>query len=83
MNSDKIVEVLKAVHNIFPVPTEFDFKGTHGFTLTKEGKLELGIWRLAPDTVKCWSFVFDNEEITEDLVKNELLPAIIEAEKNV
>ncbi len=80
MNSNKIVEILQAVHKVFPVPTEHDFKGTHGLTLTKDGRLELGIWRKAPDTVKRWSFIFDNEEITEDIMRNELLPALEKAE---
>lgn len=46
--------------------------------MNREGNLELGIWVEDPDTVKCWSFTFDEkgDDLTEDLFRNELAPAI-------
>lgn len=81
MNSNQLREVFKALHKVFPVPTGHGFNGIHGFTLNKDGNLELGIWVEEKDTVKCWSFTFDDksDDLSEDLFRNELAPAIEKA----
>ena len=64
MNSNQIVEVLKEIESVFPLPTESEFCGKHHLVLEND-KLIMGVWCNTNEGVKCFTIAFDNEEITK------------------
>ena len=76
MNSNKIADVLKMINDIFPCPGG-EFKGAHGLFLNKDGKLVATIWfENSKPQILCQEVVFDDEDLTERLFRNEILPHI-------
>lgn len=71
MNSDKLLQVLDLVHEVFPLPQTEELKGTHHFIKDREtGKLKLVIWYWRFSQVKAWWIMFDpGDEITREMLE--------------
>lgn len=70
MLSTDIVEVLKMVHEVFPLPVRDDFKGTHALTLLNhDGNeyLAVRIWYVNKENkVFGRDIYFLNEEVSKE-----------------
>lgn len=60
MKARQIRNILKLVHEIFPLPE--GFKGTHGFMLSEDRKLHLTVWFPYKDNIFCRDITFDNHD---------------------
>lgn len=64
MNPVDLKNFMNTVLDVFPVPRENNFKGTHSITMSPETRsLELGIWHLCPDgEIRNFPVYFDDSD---------------------
>lgn len=72
MNSDDLLEILKMVHEVFPVPEgdeQGEFKGTHAILMDRQtGKLCIGIWVLSNNKIYNQPIIFEGEPINMEVL---------------
>lgn len=82
INSDRILEVLELVDSVFPLPDDPSFRGHHALTRTKHlDRMMLGlmIWfKNNFGQIVYRDIFFEGEEITRELLENEIKPFITE-----
>ena len=67
MKITDLVDLMNNLHEIFPLPEDGKFKGTHDITLNKKGQLQVGIWYSCAGKIFCAEYGFhDYETLTRD-----------------
>lgn len=80
MKVKDLKQLIERIHELFPLPVDPKFKGTHNIILNENGDLTLCIWfQNADNEIKYIPVFFDDEEIVDP---DEIMELFLEVTKH-